>query len=243
MPDFIDQSYLFAATAVVLAGLVRGFSGFGSAMIMAPIFSHILGPAQAVAAVILLETIVSAQLVPSAYRHVNWKLLLQLGTGAAIMVPFGVWAVVLVDKDIMRQVFSLVVLVFVIVLATGWTWRGEIKNWMTVLVGGISGLLTGATSMGGPPVILYLLSNASSATQIRSTVILFFLVAGIPTLGSLVYAGAIDTSLMLYVATLAPLFLLAAWVGSRFFRIATEQFFRRLTLGLLTLIAITSLLA
>src|ERR1700748_1265544 len=38
MPDLLATSFLTAAAVAVIAGMVRGFAGFGAAMMMTPVF-------------------------------------------------------------------------------------------------------------------------------------------------------------------------------------------------------------
>jgi len=242
MPDFIDQSFIYIAVAVLVAGLIRGFTGFGSAMVMAPVLVHTLGPAEAVATNMLLEFAVSLQLVPAALKHIDFKMLAPLGVGAWLCVPLGVWIVVAVDEEIMRRTVSILILSFVIILALGWRYQGTVRIWLSTIIGGVSGLLSGATSMGGPPIILYLMSGPNDPVRVRSTIILYFVLSIIPTLGSLVWAGVISADVLFRAAVLTPPFLLTAWTGSKFFHIASEMFFRRLTLSLLAIIALTSLI-
>jgi uncharacterized protein len=243
MPEFLDLTFVYTVVAVILAGLIRGFTGFGSAMVMAPVLVHLVGPAQAVATTLALEFVVSIQLIPAAWQHRNLKMLAPLGIGAWIFAPVGVWLVVRIDEEIMRQVVSIIVLSFVIILSLGWRYQGSVKGSLSLLIGSLSGLLSGATSMGGPPVILYMMSGPNDPVKIRSTIILFFVISIFPSLGSLIWAGVLDGEVVFRVALLAPPFMIAAWIGSRFFHIASETFFRRLTLGLLTIIAVASLLA
>jgi hypothetical protein len=240
MTELLDQTFVFMAVAIIVAGLVRGFTGFGSAMVMAPVLVYFLGPAQAVATNIMLEFLVSLQLVPAARKHLDIRLLAPLGIGAFAGAPFGVWLAVVVDPEIMRRAVSIIILSFVIILAWGWRYKGAVKAWISTLIGCTGGILSGSTSMGGPPVIIYLMSGPNKPERVRSTIILYFVLSIIPTLGGLVWAGIIDKDLLLRVALLAPLFLASAWFGSRFFHIAPESFFRRLTLGLLAIIASSS---
>ena len=243
MFEFSDQSYLFTVLTVIAAGIIRGFTGFGSAMVMAPVLLHLIGPAPAVATTVLLELCVSAQLVPSALKKFDLKDLVPLGIGALVGTPVGLWIVLYVDPEIVRRIVSLTVLSFVLILGLGWRYKGTVNAWASGLVGIASGILTGATSMGGPPVILYMMSGPNTADRIRSTIILFFVVSASPTLIGLIWAGVVNGDVLFRVVTLAPPFLLAAWAGSKGFHIASEKFFRRLTLGLLALIAVASFFA
>ena len=57
-----------AAGVAFVAGLMRGFAGFGSAMFMAPIFAVIFGSAEMIATVAAMELAVSVQLFPEIGR-------------------------------------------------------------------------------------------------------------------------------------------------------------------------------
>ena len=54
--------------AVCVAGLVRGFAGFGSAMIIMPVASSVLSPVEAVIFLITAELIGPLPNAPAAWR-------------------------------------------------------------------------------------------------------------------------------------------------------------------------------
>ncbi|MDH5749890.1 MAG: sulfite exporter TauE/SafE family protein, partial [Rhodospirillales bacterium] len=58
------ESVLIAIAVAAAAGLMRGFAGVGSGMLMAPIFAVLFGPVATVAIIICMEIIVTAQLLP-----------------------------------------------------------------------------------------------------------------------------------------------------------------------------------
>jgi len=233
-----DGAFWFMLGAVGLAGVIRGFTGFGSAMVMAPVFVLFLSPAESVATVLCLELIVSVQLMPNAFRNVDWRLAAPLGLGAWLTTIVGLWLVLAVDKSLMRQIIAATVLVFVVVMYRGWRFKGRPNFLTSVLVGGLSGISTAATSMGGPPVILYLLSSMENVRTFRGTIIVYFLIGTIPSLIGLGLAQALDGETLLRVAALAPAFMATAWGSSKFVQYASETFFRRFALSILALIAL-----
>src|SRR5262249_9973753 len=81
---------LWTALGVTLiAGLMRGFAGFGSAMLMAPIFAILFGSAEMVVTVVAIELVVSLQLFPQVRRHADWRLLAPLSLAACAPLPGG----------------------------------------------------------------------------------------------------------------------------------------------------------
>ena len=62
------EGFALALAVAALAGLMRGFAGVGSGMLMAPFFVYIFGPVETVAIIILIEAVVTVQLMPSVWR-------------------------------------------------------------------------------------------------------------------------------------------------------------------------------
>src|SRR5436309_16101568 len=89
---FADIGLLTAIGVTLVAGLMRGFAGFGSAMLMAPIFAILFGSAEMVVTVVAIELIVSLQLFPQVRSHANWKTLTPMSIAACAAMPLGVWA-------------------------------------------------------------------------------------------------------------------------------------------------------
>eukprot|EP01036_Dinobryon_divergens_P043628 gene43628-58103_t len=102
MPDLLSAPFLICAAVACIAGMVRGFAGFGAAMLMTPIFSALYGPAVGIALCLLLEIAVALPLVPRVLPLVDWRRIgllllaavLKLGGGDALVrfFPHGVAA-------------------------------------------------------------------------------------------------------------------------------------------------------
>ncbi|MFQ5946921.1 MAG: sulfite exporter TauE/SafE family protein, partial [Anaerolineae bacterium] len=71
--ELLTLESLIAAIIAVVAGLMRGFAGFGSGMLMAPVFAVLFGPIETVATIIIMEILVSIQLVPRALVEIEWR--------------------------------------------------------------------------------------------------------------------------------------------------------------------------
>jgi len=210
-------------------------------MVMAPIFVIYFSPAESVALVLLLELAVSGQLIPGAFKDVNWKLIAPLSLASWTCMPLGLWLVLHADQAVIKQLMAGTVLVFVFVMARGWRFKGRPNVFISLGVGALSGIASASTSMGGPPVILYLLSGPQNARSVRATIIIYFVFSVIPIVVGLAFAQSIGIETMWRAAILAPAFLLTAWISSKFVHYANETVFRRVTLGLLTIIALSVL--
>src|SRR5215510_6738863 len=88
-----DVAVGIAVTAAV-AGLVRGFSGFGSAMIFVPVASALTSPHTAVVMIFVCDTVLTVPLVIAAVRTCVWREVIPLAAGALATVPLGIWLLV-----------------------------------------------------------------------------------------------------------------------------------------------------
>ena len=145
-----------AVVITAIAGVVRGITGFGGAMVMAPPLALLLGPRLAVPVVLVLESVAAAPMLWQTRHLVHWKMIGAILLAACVTVPFGVMALVAIDPTIIRRLIAITVIVFAIVLLRGWRYAGRPRLATSVGLGAVSGTMLGATSIGGPPVILYL---------------------------------------------------------------------------------------
>jgi hypothetical protein len=229
----LDPVLLIAVAVAAVAGLMRGFAGVGSGMLMAPFFAVLFGPVDTVAIIITMEIVVTGQLLPGVRREIDWRVVAPMGAVAALFMPLGTWLLVSLDPDLMARGIALVVLAFSVVLMTGWRYQGEKRLPATIGVGALSGVLIAATSLGNPPVMLYLLSSRDAAARNRANFTGYFAITLIALILWMTFRGLIAWQALKVTLILLPVFMLAAWVGSRLFRQSSEALYRRVALGLL----------
>ena len=231
--DFLTTEVLVAAGVAAAAGLMRGFAGVGSGMLMAPFFAIVFGPVQTVAVIILMEIVVTAQLLPGVRREINWGVIAPMGVAAAIFMPAGSWLLVTLDPDLLARFIALVVLVFSVILMMGWRHDGTKKLWASAGVGAFSGVLMASTSLGNPPVMVYLLSGPDRAATNRANFTGYFAVTLVALIAMMAIGGLISRDAVWTAAMLLPVFIAGAFVGSRLFRKSSEALYRRVALALL----------
>jgi hypothetical protein len=230
-----------ALGAVTLAGVVRGFSGFGSSMVMTPPLAALYGPGVAVPIGLLLELLLTAPLLPGAARLVDWRRIGVLAGAATATVPLGTFLLTRVPPEALRIGLSAVIVSFVIVLAFGWRYTGKPHRSATIAAGATSGLLTGAAGIGGPPIVFYVLSGPDPAGRARASFIAYFAIVDLVALAASAWAGLFSTDVVRHAAMFTPVFLCAAWLGARSFGRAPEGAYRWTALGILTAVALVSL--
>lgn len=232
-------------TALVIAaaaGLMRGFAGVGSGMLMAPFFAVIFGPVHTVVIIITMEIVVTAQLLPSVRKHIDWHVVGVMGATAAVFMPLGTWLLVSLDPALIARGIAVVVLGFSLILLTGWRYQGPKRLPATLGVGALSGTLMGSTSLGNPPVMVYLLSSQDRAEVNRANFTGYFAITLMTLMVLMFLQGHVVLRPIQLAAILLVPFMAGAWIGSRLFRKSSELLYRRVALGLLVCAGLYGLL-
>ncbi len=229
--------------SALAGGLIRGFTGFGSALVIAPILSIAVGTHVAVPAIVLLLFVSIFQLIPGAARDVNWRQILPLGIAGAIGAPIGVYALIAIDQELMRRMIAMVVLAFAVAMLAGWRFKREPGPLVTTSVGGVGGVLSGAGSVGGPPVILFLLAGPAAAAANRAAIIHYFFFTQIVVLGMYWVEGIMIAKVLWLTALMLPTQMIGVAAGTKLFPKANETLYRRVALIFLMLIGLAALAA
>jgi hypothetical protein len=108
---------------------------------------------------------------------------------------------------------SAVVIAFSLMLLLGFRYSGSPRVITSLALGSVVGALLGATSVGAPPVILYLMSGPDPVAVTRANLTLFVTAISVIGLIMLAAAGAIGGSLATSAMLLVVPFLLATWLG------------------------------
>ena len=242
MPDLLASSFLLAAFVAGIAGMVRGFAGFGAAMLMTPVFSALHGPETGVALCLLLELAVALPLLPRAVKYVDWRRIGVLLAAATAGAPLGNLVLTEIAVQPMRWAISAIVLAAVALLASGWRFAGRPRTATTLAAGGTSGFLNGLSGMAGPPIAFYYLAGNESVERVRANLTTYFIFVDIVAMAVFLARDLVVWQTGVLGLCLAPAVILGGLLGERLFPLASEKFYRRLALVLLVGVAIGSLM-
>ncbi len=231
------------ALVAALAGVVRGITGFGGAMVMAPPLALLLGPQITVPVVLLLESLAATPQVLETRRLVRWRLMGPILAATAATLPLGGLLLLTIDALTLRRATALIVIVFALLLLRGWRYAGAQKMPTGIGLGALAGGMLGATSIGGPPVILYLLAGPDRIETTRANLTLFVFASCLVGLAVLWLQGAFGAEGLWTGLLLAPGYYGGLVVGTRLFSRFNDARFRQFTLLLMIAVSTGILLA
>ncbi len=242
MPDWLPEHFWQAALVVFAGGYIRGFTGFGANMVMTPLYSLFIDPAQAVAAAWFQDTIAGVPLVPGAFKQTRWKSILWIAVGAVVTFPLGIYVLVIADKDVMRRVIAGTLVLGAMLLLSGWRFRGEHTTPRDLACGMASGLIGGSTSLGGLPFVLYYFAQNTAAAVTRASAFSLSVMLGLFGIAAFIVIGVLDLPLAWLVVSVIPANFVGVWLGVQTFKRVPDAGYRRFGLAFILAIGVSVLI-
>jgi len=232
---------LFTAAVVFFGGFLRGFVGFGGALVIIPVLAVMFTPKLAVVVHAIMELPGTIQLLPTAVRHCARRTVLPIIIALVVGIPVGVYALTAIDPNSMRIVISVLVLVMVAMLTLNTRIAFAAGTKATVAGGVIGGIIQGVAGIGGPPIVTLLLSRGDGSDTTRGNIVVVMSSLIIVVLPVLWFYGLITSRSLILGGIAAPVYLLATYLGSRYFQTGGKSIYRVIALLILALTAISTL--
>ena len=231
-----------AIVAIIMAGgFVRGYTGFGSGLVMAPLLTLFWGPVEAVAMTVSLGAVASVQVVPRGARQCDWRTMAPMSVAAVLFVPVGTFTLVSLDPEIVKNIIAAIVLFVTTISLRGWTYRGPAGPIPAFLAGGVTALVNGIAAVGGPASVMYLMSLPNRAERHRANIIIITSVIGWLVLFCMVVAGAVSQETLVKIALLFLPNMCGVWAGSKMFALLPGRVFRVIILWMLVAVSVAIL--
>lgn len=172
----LPESVLVALVLLLAAGL-HGFIGFGFGIVAIVGLTLSRDLVHAAGVVNVAGFLLTSVILVTLRRHVLWRSVARIVPGIVVGVGVGVTALASLDREILVRTLGACVVAFA--AWNVWTPRirtGETPVWDGVM-GLLSGLLGGAFSTAGPPLVAHLYQRPEPPDAIKSTLQALFLAA------------------------------------------------------------------
>lgn len=186
------ETGLAVVACVVLGSASQRITGMGFALVVSPFLVVLLGTGEGVLAVNALGACSAALVIPQVWRKMEKTVIVPLAVGALAGAAMGVITVrVLNPVALSLAVAFLMVIVLVLVGVVRRPVNQNVGVRAVLLVGVISGSLTSAAGVGGPPLVFLARAQGWGAERFAATIQPVAIVVAIASVaGKLVTGGA-----------------------------------------------------
>ena len=239
--DLPQFDALFLTAAVVVAGIVRGFAGFGlSALVMASC-AVIIPPIQLIPVCWALETTASLVLLKGGWREADRGVAYGLAIGGLVGLPIGLTLTLALPVDTSKLIALLLVLVLAITQLAKLRFAFLATKPGLYGAGGLAGFAYGLAGLGGLTVALYVLARDGTANVMRASIILYLMFSAVTSGIMLLIFGFFTETSMLRSAVLAPSAIIGTLIGAHMFTDRYAKYYRPFCLTLLIALALAGI--
>lgn len=246
MPDALlaaleTPGLVWLCLTIGAAGFIRGFTGFGTAMIFVPIGIRFLPTADVVFLMGVTGLASTLALAPQAWRDCDRGEVGTLALAATLTVPLGLWMMTRIDPLALRWMVAGMVGLTLLAVVTGWRWQGR-PGWLGRLaIGGGGGVVGGMTGLTGPVVIVFYLANARDVVKVRANTIIFLALLDLVIVVNILLGGLSDPDMLWVALILSMPYLVTTLIGKRLFAPSLERIYRLTAYGVIALAVTSSL--
>lgn len=226
---------------ISVAGIVRGFTGFGTALIFVPVANVFLAAADVIAVMTITGIASLLALVPRAVKTAELRDISILGGAAVFTVPLGLWLLTQLPHETIRWLVAIIAFSMLSALILGWRYTGKINIRRLMGIGGASGVIGGMTGLTGPVVILFYLAKGARAAIVRANTIIFLAILDVVIVANLLIGGMMDMRHVWLGGILGVPYFITSRIGQALFDPNYEKTYRTVAYLVIALAVMTGL--
>lgn len=208
----------------LLAGLVQGITGFGSALIAIPLLCLVIDIKLAIPLSVLNSLAINSLLMVKMRRHLDAKALLPLCLAALPGTIVGVTLLKRIDSGGLALLLGILLVTYSFYSLFFPPRQRNIHFCWSYLAGFCSGAIGAAFSAGGPPVIIYTALTGWDKDRIKATLTGFFFINSCLAATAHAVTGLTTSEVLSFFLLSCPFVLLGTVAG-----IASYRFLGRKT--------------
>lgn len=235
------MTLVYVALASLLAGLVKGTSGFGSSLVALPLLTLFYDTQTVVIMMLTFNVLLNFLL---HFEHKTFSLehikgIYVLTIFGVLFTFVGIYLLGNLEENIIR-IIAFLLIVFAI-LNKVFSLHINLRDtpFMQAVAGLFSGLGNGIASIDGPPVVFYLTSVKADKKKFKSTLATYFMILAIMSVVSLIITSQYKRDMLFdlaFVGFFAAIgTVLGMWISTKL----NEEKFQKYVTVLLILLAIS----
>ncbi|MCC6904555.1 MAG: sulfite exporter TauE/SafE family protein [Anaerolineae bacterium] len=234
----IDPLSATVALIVFVAIFTQTVAGFGLGLVAMPLLIHVVGVRTATPLVAAIGLVAGAVMLARYRASLRWDLIWRLSLASLIGIPLGTYALGFIDERLITTTLGVVVIGYALYVLFGLTLPRLAHPAWAYGLGFVSGLLSGSTNTGGPPLIIYGQANRWDPLEFKGNLQVIFMIAGILAMVTHLMSGnftpGVWRNVWISLPGLLPAFVLGFLLDKRI----NAELFRRVVLILLVIMGV-----
>ena len=222
--------FVLAGCIVFGAMVVRGFTGFGGALLMVPLLALVWDIKLVIVVVAVIQTITGAMLAVMGRRSVNWRILTPVLVFSVAGLAAGSVLLARLPVEWIARILGVVTIVIGLVSLARRvgvvTNPGRPSLPITSAVGLVGGSLHGLIGTSGPVIVPYLQRTLAVPGQVRSTLLAYFIMLEVLRMAGYFRLGVATTEAVERGLILVPVAIAGSLIGSRLQIQVSDEVFR-----------------
>ncbi|MBD3277687.1 MAG: TSUP family transporter [Candidatus Aegiribacteria sp.] len=215
-------------------------AGFGYSLFSLPLLLFVMEPASAVPMLSVTSILLNVMVFAEARRSFSLKRVLPLMVSGVVAIPLGIHLLKTANPSLMKAVTGILVSVSAAAYLKGFRVRVKREKAVMVPVGIASGILNGATTLSGPPVILFLSNQKVPKRPFRASLAAYFLLLNLVAAPAFFAQGLLTREVAVNILYLFPAVAAGSILGIKLANRVSEDVFRRFSLAALCLLGLVS---
>ncbi|MRR22304.1 sulfite exporter TauE/SafE family protein [bacterium] len=210
---FTPGNIIALSIIIFLASIVRGFTGFGLALVAVPLIQFIMPVSDTAVFIATINLIFSILYYRRSREIVAGQPLGRMALFTGIGVAGGTLILKYIDPAYIQLAWGVLIILIVTALARGVNFR-KISDTSAITMSGIfGGLLAGATGITGPPVAIILSAMKTPREKFNAIISIFILFAVSYALLFYMISGLVTGETVLLSLCTVPALLAGLWTG------------------------------
>ncbi len=235
--------YIISFLIIAIAAMIQGITSFGFSLVSVPLLALIMPLELIVPMLVVFSLLLNIIVFSKIQGHINKKQIAILIIFGLISIPLGIYGLKVVDDRIIKLIVGVIIIISALAMQFGFKVRFKNQNLAYGLTGFLSGILNGASSLSGPPVILMLSNDGLNKDNFRKTLATYFMVLNLFSIPLFLASGLLTETVLINSAKLLPALLIGTFTGIGVGNKIPDVLFKKLTLILIFVMGILTLIS
>lgn len=231
--ELLNNEYLIVNSVILLAALTQSITGFGYSIVAMSFLPGVIALQTAVPLVTLTAIIGNIIIWYDYRRNFSLKEVGVLTIASLIATPFGAVLLGRIPEAIALRGLGILIVSYVLYDWFNFTLPSLRSSFWAYLLGGVSGILNGAYTVNGPPLIVYGNCRRWTPQEFKGNLSALFLPSSVLAAIAHGSQGNLTTSVWRFAVYSLPVYGCGIWLGIILSRQIDPVVFRQLTLTLL----------